>query len=115
MKVKVNPPTSKLFGVINWKELGKQLWAAVKPVLLAAIGGGTASTVQEYAAMLNDGESEIITEAVNIKEKNPVLFVFTEGVGFPVSNIIKQVTKSKFSHTTDKSALIAGERISGVP
>ena len=24
----------------NWKELGKQLWAAVKPVLLAAIGGG---------------------------------------------------------------------------
>ena len=58
----------------------------------------TASTVQEYAAMLNDGESEIITEAVNIKEKNPVLFVFTEGVGFPVSNIIKQVTKSKFSH-----------------
>jgi len=25
---------------INWKELGKQLWNAVKPVLLAAIGGG---------------------------------------------------------------------------
>ena len=25
---------------INWKELGKQLWEAVKPVLLAAIGGG---------------------------------------------------------------------------
>ena len=28
---------------INWKELGKQLWAAVKPVLLAAIGGGIVS------------------------------------------------------------------------
>ena len=25
---------------VNWKELGKQLWEAVKPVLLAAIGGG---------------------------------------------------------------------------
>ena len=25
---------------IKWKELGKQLWDAVKPVLLAAIGGG---------------------------------------------------------------------------
>ena len=25
---------------INWKELGKQLWDAVKPVLLGAIGGG---------------------------------------------------------------------------
>ena len=25
---------------INWKELGNQLWEAVKPVLLGAIGGG---------------------------------------------------------------------------
>ena len=25
---------------INWKALGKALWDAVKPVLLAAIGGG---------------------------------------------------------------------------
>jgi len=25
---------------INWTELGKQLWEAVKPVLLGAIGGG---------------------------------------------------------------------------
>ena len=25
---------------VNWKKLGKQLWAAVKPVLLAAVGGG---------------------------------------------------------------------------
>ena len=28
---------------VNWKELGKQLWSAVKPVLLAAIGGGIVS------------------------------------------------------------------------
>ena len=25
---------------VNWKALGRQLWAAVKPVLLAALGGG---------------------------------------------------------------------------
>ena len=25
---------------VNWKELGKQLWNAVKPVLLGALGGG---------------------------------------------------------------------------
>ena len=25
---------------VNWKALGKALWEAVKPVLLAAIGGG---------------------------------------------------------------------------
>ena len=26
---------------VNWKELMKQLWAAVRPVLLGAIGGGS--------------------------------------------------------------------------
>ena len=36
MKVKVK---------VKWKELGKQLWAAVKPVLLAAIGGGVVTVV----------------------------------------------------------------------
>ena len=30
---------------VNWKELGKQLWAAVKPVLLAAVGGGIVTVV----------------------------------------------------------------------
>ena len=30
---------------VKWKELGKQLWAAAKPVLLAAIGGGIVTVV----------------------------------------------------------------------
>ena len=30
---------------VKWKELGKQLWAAVKPVLLAAVGGGIVTVV----------------------------------------------------------------------
>ena len=30
---------------VKWKELGKQLWAAVKPVLLAAGGGGIVTVV----------------------------------------------------------------------
>jgi len=25
---------------VNWKELGKQLWAAIRPILLGAVGGG---------------------------------------------------------------------------
>ena len=28
---------------VNWKELMKQIWAAVRPVLLGAIGGGIVS------------------------------------------------------------------------
>ena len=30
---------------IDWKALGKALWAAVKPVLLAAVGGGIVTVV----------------------------------------------------------------------
>jgi len=36
---------------INWKSLGKQLWEAVKPVLLAAIGGGLVSYTSGCSAM----------------------------------------------------------------
>ena len=31
---------SKMKFSINWKELGRQIWNAVKPVLLGALGGG---------------------------------------------------------------------------
>ena len=72
MKVKINPPTSKLFGVINWKELGKQLWEmcralarvgreatakpparahAVKPVLLAATAAWPRRSSQQSAKL----------------------------------------------------------------
>ena len=40
---------------VNWKKLGKQLWAAVKPVLLAAIGGGVVT--------LTDGCSSLTPSA----------------------------------------------------
>ena len=36
----INGKETKMKIKINWKELGKQLWDAVKPVLLGAIGGG---------------------------------------------------------------------------
>lgn len=57
----------------------------------------TASTVQEFAQLYGERE-KVITESVNLKDKKPVFFVFTEGVGFPLSNMIKSITKSKFSH-----------------
>ena len=82
MKVKVNPPTSKLFGVINWKELGKQLWEmcralarggreatakpparahAVKPILLAAIGGGIVSVAAGCSSMTPTSKSQTLS------------------------------------------------------
>ena len=64
MKLKFNPPTSKLFGVINWEELGKQLWAAVKPVLLAAIGISTGRRPQLLLALASCG---IVTVAAGCR------------------------------------------------
>ena len=38
---------------VKWKELGKQLWAAVKPVLLAAIGGGIVSVAAGCSSLVH--------------------------------------------------------------
>ena len=61
MKVKVNPPTSKLFGVINWKELGKALWEAVKPVLLAAIGGGIVTVAAGCSSLTPTSKTQTLS------------------------------------------------------
>jgi len=36
---------------VDWKALGKALWDAIKPVLLAAIGGGTVAWVSGCSTM----------------------------------------------------------------
>ena len=36
---------------VKWKALGKMIWEAVKPVLLAAIGGGVVSVASGCSAL----------------------------------------------------------------
>ena len=36
---------------VNWKELARQLWAAVRPVLLGAIGGGIVGVASGCSSM----------------------------------------------------------------
>ena len=43
---------------INWKELGKQLWNAVKPVLLAAIGGGLVAVSSGCSSMTPSSKTQ---------------------------------------------------------
>lgn len=50
---------------VNWKELGKQLWEAVKPVLLAAIGGGVV-TVAAGCSSLSQTPRGQTTEIVAV-------------------------------------------------
>ena len=43
---------------INWKELGKQLWNAVKPVFLGAIGGGVIALADGCSALTPSAKSQ---------------------------------------------------------
>ena len=43
---------------INWKELGKQLWNAVKPVLLAAIGGGVVTLADGCSSLTPSAKTQ---------------------------------------------------------
>ena len=43
---------------INWKELGKQLWNAVKPVLLGALGGGLVAVTDGCSALTPSAKSQ---------------------------------------------------------
>ena len=36
---------------VNWKELARQLWAAIRPVLLGAVGGGIVSFASGCSSM----------------------------------------------------------------
>ena len=46
---------------VNWKELGKQLWAAVKPVLFAAIGGGVVSVAAGCSSLTPTSKTQTLS------------------------------------------------------
>jgi len=50
---------------VNWKELGKALWEAVKPVLLVALGGGLV-TLADGCSSLNQTPRGQTTEIVAV-------------------------------------------------
>ena len=60
---------------INWKELARQLWAAIKPVLLGAIGGGIVGFTSGCSSMaLSDKTQTMCVYALGI----PGIAVITE-------------------------------------
>ena len=46
---------------INWKELARQLWAAIKPVLLGAIGGGLVSVASGCSSMAPSDKTQTMS------------------------------------------------------
>ena len=43
---------------VNWKELMKQIWAAVRPVLLGAIGGGIVGVASGCSSMVPSDKTQ---------------------------------------------------------
>ena len=62
---------------INWAELGRQLWQAVKPVLLGAIGISTGRRPQLLLALASCG---IVTVAAGCSSLTPSSKVQSMGV-----------------------------------
>lgn len=74
---------------IEWKTLAKQLWSAVKPVLLAAIGGG------------------IVTVAAGCSSLTPSSKCQTMGVyafGLPAIAVIRQSEQTADNRGEDTNA-----------
>ena len=46
---------------VNWKALFKQLWSAVKPVLLGAIGGGLISVASGCSSMAPSDKTQTMS------------------------------------------------------
>ena len=46
---------------VNWQELLRQLWAAVKPVLLGAIGGGLVSVASGCSSMAPSDKTQTMS------------------------------------------------------
>ena len=46
---------------INWRELGKQLWDAAKPVLLAAIGGGLVTLANGCSSLTPSAKTQTMS------------------------------------------------------
>ena len=43
---------------VNWKALGKQVWEALKPVLLAAIGGGVVTLADGCSSLTPSAKTQ---------------------------------------------------------
>ena len=49
---------------VNWKALGKAVWAAVKPALLAAIGGGVVTLADGCSSLTPSAKTRFACDEV---------------------------------------------------
>ena len=83
---------------INWKELGKQLWDAVKPVLLGAIGGG-------LVAVTGSGCSSLTPRA-----KTQTMSLYA--IGIPGIAVVTQSTQDADNKGDDENKPVQANPVS---
>ena len=83
---------------INWKELGRQLWDAVKPVLLGAIGGG-------LVAVTGSGCSSLTPSA-----KTQTMSLYA--IGIPGIAIVTQSTQAADNTGDDENRPVQANPVS---
>jgi len=85
---------------VAWAELGKQIWAAVKPVLLAAIGGGIVSVATGCSSMSTTPRGQT-TEIV--------------AVGIPAVAWISHTSQDAVDSGSDTNAVIQANASTATP
>jgi hypothetical protein len=83
---------------INWKELGRQLWDAVKPVLLGAIGGG-------LVAVTGSGCSSLTPSA-----KTQTMSLYA--IGIPGIAVVTQSTQNADNTVDDDNKPVQANPVS---
>ena len=75
---------------VNWKAFGKQLWEAVKPVLLAAIGISTGRRPQLLLALASCGIVTVTSGCSSLTPSSKVQEMGVYAFGLPAVAIITQ-------------------------
>ena len=84
---------------VNWKELGKLLWAAVKPVLLAAIGGGIVSVATGCSSLTPTSKSQTLSVI---------------GIGIPAIAVVSSSSQGADASGGDENAPVQANPVTTV-
>ena len=99
---------------VNWKELMKQIWTAIKPVLLGAIGGGIVGVASGCSSMTPSDKTQTMgVYAFGIPGIDMLFFGpadFSQSIGQPtnIGNEITMAAKKKVAEVARAHGKFAG-------
>jgi len=85
---------------VNWKELARQLWEAVKPVLIGAVGGGLVAVTTSGCSSLTPSNKQQSISVI--------------GLGIPAVAIMTSTTQNADNSGGDQNAASQADPVTTV-